>query len=165
MRIYHKAYVYLTCGTRLLVFDEPDSPEIGLQVPGGTIDPGESYLIGAKREFVEETGLTLDAAFDHFADQDMPFDELPTEYRPAAPSSRPLTGRHLRKHYHVLVDSIPAEEWEHFEMTPSVGGPPIRFRLHWLDLFDARALDKNQFFAGFGEQLDALRSRVERIAA
>ena len=36
MRVYHKAYVYLTCGTDLLVFDEPDTPHLGLQVPGGT---------------------------------------------------------------------------------------------------------------------------------
>ncbi len=165
MRIYHKAYVYLTCGTRLLVFNEPENPEIGLQVPGGTIDPGESYLIGAKREFVEETGLELDAAFEHFADQDLPFDEIPPENRPKAPSNRPLTGRHIRKHYHVSVGSIPAEEWEHYEMTPSVGGPPIRFRLFWIDLFSARAQSTEQFFAGFGEQLDLLRTRVEGAAA
>lgn len=34
MRVYHKAYVYLTCGTDLLVFNEPDTPHLGLQVPG-----------------------------------------------------------------------------------------------------------------------------------
>ncbi|MEH0070583.1 NUDIX domain-containing protein [Pannonibacter sp. Pt2-lr] len=43
-------------------------------MPGGTLDPGESHLIGARREFFEETGLTLDGALDHLADQDHVFD-------------------------------------------------------------------------------------------
>lgn len=92
MRVYHKAYVYLTCGTDLLVFDEPDTPHLGLQVPGGTIDPGESFLHGAMREFAEETGLELDVAFDHFSSQDIPFETIPPvgQYRPAP--NRPLLG-------------------------------------------------------------------------
>ncbi|WP_417695422.1 NUDIX hydrolase [Roseibium sp.] len=159
MQIFHKAYVYLTCGTQLLVFNEPDTPQLGLQVPGGTIDPGESYLIGARREFQEETGLQLDAAFEHFADQDLPFETLVAQGKHQAPPDRPLKGRHLRKHYHVRIPSRPAEEWEHYEMTPSNGGPPIRFRLHWVDLFGPAAQNPNMFFAGFGEPLDALRTR------
>lgn len=160
MRIYHKAYVYLTCGDKLLVFDEPDTPDLGLQVPGGTIDPGESYLIGARREFIEETGLTLDTAFDHFADQDIPFERLVADGQVQAPPDRPLKGRHLRKLYHATISEIPVEEWEHYEMTPSDGGPPIRFRLFWLDLNDPRALDPKNFFAEFGVQLDLLRTRI-----
>ncbi|MFD1695937.1 NUDIX hydrolase [Roseibium aestuarii] len=159
MKIHHKAYVYLTCGTKLLVFDEPDTPQLGLQVPGGTLDPGESHLIGARREFAEETGLDLDAAFDHFADQDLPFETLVRDGLVIPPPDRPLKGRHLRKHYHVRISTAPAEEWEHFEMTPSNGGPPIRFRLHWIDLFGKTAMDPSAFFAGFGEPLDALRRR------
>ena len=164
MEIYHKAYVYLTCGNRLLVFDEPDSPELGLQVPGGTIDPGESHLIGAMREFREETGLVLDTAFDHFTDQDIPFETLVAEGKVQPPADRPLKGRHLRKLYHASVPEISTEEWEHYEMTPSDGGPPIRFRLFWLDLDDPRAKDPSNFFAEFGENLDLLRQRLERLA-
>ncbi len=161
MRIFHKAYVYLTCGSRLLVFDEPDNPQLGFQVPGGTIDPGESYLIGARREFVEETGLKLDTAFEHFADQDIPFDKLVAEGKVQPPPDRPIRGRHLRKLYHAKVPDIPSEEWEHFEMTPSDGGPPIRFRLFWLDLFSEKARNPESFFAEFGVPLDALRSRLQ----
>ncbi|WP_289035254.1 NUDIX domain-containing protein [uncultured Roseibium sp.] len=161
MRIYHKAYVYLTCGNRLLVFDEPDTPELGLQVPGGTIDPGESYLIGARREFIEETGLTLDTAFEHFADQDLPFETMTADGGVQAPLNRPLKGRHLRKLYHARIDTAPKEKWEHFEMSPSNGGPPIRFRLFWLDLHDPRAMDPANFFAEFGAQLEPLRQRIQ----
>ncbi|WP_417670212.1 NUDIX hydrolase [Roseibium sp.] len=165
MQIYHKAYVYLTCGNQLLVFDEPDTPELGLQVPGGTIDPGESYLIGARREFTEETGLDLDTAFDHFADQEIPFEALVAEGKVTAPPDRPLKGHHKRKLYHVRIDERPAEEWEHFEMTPSDGGPPIRFRLFWLDLQDPRANDPSNFFAEFGANIELLRNRLEGPAA
>jgi len=167
MRVYHKAYVYLTCGTDLLVFDEPDTPWLGLQVPGGTVDPGESFLHGAMREFAEETGLALDAAFDHFSSQDIPFEALPAVGQFKAPPERPLRGRHIRRNYHVQLNTRPKDSWEHYEMFPSAGCDPIRCRFSWIDLFGARALDPENFFAGFGAPLDALRMRLQarQIAA
>ena len=36
-----KALVYITWGDKLLVFSHPDFPEAGIQVPAGTIEPGE----------------------------------------------------------------------------------------------------------------------------
>ncbi|MBD1549452.1 NUDIX hydrolase [Roseibium aggregatum] len=151
MRTYHKAYVYLTCGSRLLVFSQPDQPDVGLQVPGGTLDPGESHLIGAKREFLEETGLDLDIAFHHLADQEHVYDQAPGM----------LPGLHKRRHFHAAIDTAPADEWEHYEMTPSAGGPPIRFRLFWLDLNSEEARNPDSFFEGFAAPLDELRARVE----
>ena len=62
-KLKHKAYVYLTSGRELLVFRQPDQPYVGLQVPGGTVDPGESHLTAALREFGEETGLALRGTF------------------------------------------------------------------------------------------------------
>ncbi|MCV0426145.1 MAG: NUDIX domain-containing protein [Roseibium sp.] len=152
MKIYHKAYVYLTCGTELLVFSEPDHPEIGLQVPGGTLDSGESYLQGAKREFAEETGLSLDIALEPLVDRDHIFENVPDC----------LDGLHRRRHFHGCIREKPAEEWEHFETTPSAGGPPIRFRLFWLDLFAGEPLSQSLFFEGFGFPLETLKLRMER---
>jgi 8-oxo-dGTP pyrophosphatase MutT (NUDIX family) len=154
MKIYHKAYVYLTCGTELLVFSEPDHPEVGLQVPGGTLDPGESYLQGAIREFAEETGLNLDIALDFLADQDHFFENVPDC----------LDGLHRRRHFHGRIGEKPLQEWEHFEMSPSGGGPPIRFHLHWIDLFSVNASSDTLFFEGFGTQLQTLRSRMEGLS-
>ncbi|WFE90530.1 NUDIX domain-containing protein [Roseibium porphyridii] len=160
MRVYHKAYVYLTCGTDLLVFNEPDTPHLGLQVPGGTVDPGESFLKGAMREFAEETGLTLDAAFDHFSDQDLPFETFPKVGQFLAPPNRPLKGRHIRRNYHVTLSKRPKEKWEHFEMFPSSGGDPIRCHFFWIDLFGAEAMTEETFFAAFGAPLSLLRKRL-----
>ncbi|MES0883597.1 NUDIX hydrolase [Roseibium sp. SCP14] len=163
MRVYHKAYVYLTCGTDLLVFDEPDTPYLGMQVPGGTVDPGESFLHGAMREFREETGLDLDAAFDQFSDQDIPFETIPPvgQFRPAP--DRPLLGRHIRRNYHVRLARRPKEEWEHYEMFPSSGNGPIRYRFFWIDLLGPKAQDSENFFAAFGAPLDTLRRRLPRL--
>ncbi|MBG6166756.1 8-oxo-dGTP pyrophosphatase MutT (NUDIX family) [Labrenzia sp. EL_195] len=151
MRVYHKAYVYLTCGSELLVFSEPDYPEVGLQVPGGTLDPGESYLQAARREFCEETGLSLDIALESFADQDRILENVPDC----------LDGLHRRRHFHGRIPEKPAAEWEHFESSPSAGGPPIRFRLFWIDLFADNPPSETRFFEGFGVQLETLRSRME----
>ncbi|MBA5778481.1 NUDIX domain-containing protein [Stappia sp. F7233] len=146
----HKAYIYLTCGSKLLVFAQPDEPDVGLQVPGGTLDPGESYLHGARREFAEETGLALPLCLDHLGDQDVLFDNA---------AGRDL---HRRRLFHARTARIDRQEWEHFEMTPSAGGDPIRFRLFWIDLFDDLAHDENAFFAGFAAPLGELRRRIGR---
>lgn len=42
----------------LLVFTHRDEPEAGLQVPAGTVEPGEAIEDALFREIAEETGLT-----------------------------------------------------------------------------------------------------------
>ncbi|MBO6758242.1 MAG: NUDIX domain-containing protein [Roseibium sp.] len=160
MHIHHKAYVYLTCRNDLLVFEEPDNPEIGLQVPGGTLDPGESFLLGARREFAEETGLHLDMAVDHLCDEDYFVAPQARATGNTNEPQRPVTGCHRRRMFHAKIRSKPAEEWEHFEMTPSFGGEPIRFRLFWLDLKSRTATADDAFYMGFGALLPALKARL-----
>jgi len=142
---------------------EPDTPHLGMQLPGGTIDTGESYLHGAMREFAEETGLILDAAFEQFFVQDLPFETIPPvgQFKPAP--QRPLRGRHLRRNFHVQLPTRPKDVWEHYELYPSSGGAPIRYKFFWVDLFGPDTADPEMFFAAFGDPLDALRSRMPRI--
>ncbi|MEC9401926.1 MAG: NUDIX hydrolase, partial [Pseudomonadota bacterium] len=92
------------------------------------------------------------------------FETIPPvgQYRPA-PNS-PLLGRHIRRNYHVRLGARPKSEWEHYEMHPSSGGEPIRYRFFWVDLFGERASDEENFFAAFGAPLNALRKRVTRLA-
>lgn len=40
MRKVGKVYAYITHEERLLVFKHVDFPEVGIQVPGGTLDAG-----------------------------------------------------------------------------------------------------------------------------
>ncbi len=56
-----KVMAYLTRtvhGQReLLVFKHRDHPDAGVQVPAGTVEPGEVIEVGLLREVEEETGL------------------------------------------------------------------------------------------------------------
>ena len=57
MDIRHRAYAYITNGSRLLLFTHPEAPEAGIQVPAGTIEAGETPEDAVMREGREETGL------------------------------------------------------------------------------------------------------------
>jgi len=150
VNVFFKSYIFMTCGLELLVFSEPDHPEVGLQIPGGTLDPGESYLIGAKREFEEETALPLDMALDHLVDEDYVH-----RFKDGS-----IHGLHKRRYFHARVGHKPRERWQHYEMTPSFGGPPIRFDLHWVDISMPGIACPEIFHAGFDKPLRLLREGI-----
>jgi ADP-ribose pyrophosphatase YjhB (NUDIX family) len=62
MEVIPKVLAYITrrCLTeiQLLVFEQREPPEAGLQVPGGTVEPGEEVVTALWREITEESGLT-----------------------------------------------------------------------------------------------------------
>lgn len=57
-----KVLVYVVrvgeAGSEVLVFEHRDFPDAGLQVPAGTVEPGEAAEAAAYREVAEESGLT-----------------------------------------------------------------------------------------------------------
>ncbi len=57
-----KVLVYVvragTVGAEVLIFAHRDFPDAGLQVPAGTVEPGEAPETAAYREVAEESGLT-----------------------------------------------------------------------------------------------------------
>lgn len=60
----HKVLVYLlrstAAGAEFLAFTHRDFPDAGLQVPAGTVEPGEPLETAACRELAEESGLTAE---------------------------------------------------------------------------------------------------------
>lgn len=121
-----KAMIYVTSPQGVLVFEEPASPHIGLQVPGGTIEQGEDAMLAAERELFEGTGLKADRPLRLLGSIDFKLTQ----------DNRPYVMRHY--YYHAsLAGSYPAS-WEHYEMHPSDGGEPILFHLFWLPFNQAR---------------------------
>lgn len=56
-----KVYAYLTrqrAGRRQALIFTQDDPAAGVQVPGGTVEPGESLAAAVRREVWEEAGLS-----------------------------------------------------------------------------------------------------------
>lgn len=118
-----KAFAYVTSGTRLLVFTHPDHPEAGIQVPAGTIQPGEDPAQAALREASEETGLS-ELRIVRWLGRDV-FD--------ATPFGREEL--HDRWFWHLAIDGEVADTWRHGERFASNGTAGlIAFDFFWVDL-------------------------------
>ena len=109
-----KACAYVTRSTgELLVFEGPGHD--GLQIPKGTLEPGESPREALFREVLEETGLgTLNGAR-----------HLTTDVW-----TRRRSKRYVRHFFHATVHE-PRDEWTH---TVADGGEEhgSEFELYWV---------------------------------
>jgi len=120
--IKHKAFAYVTSGDRLLVLRHVHSPEAGLQVPAGTVEPHETPAQAVVREAIEETGLCEFSEPRHLGTVDVIIPGRPALYR-----------RHF---FHLRHRAESAASWQHYERYPSNGGAPILFELFWAQLPD-----------------------------
>jgi 8-oxo-dGTP pyrophosphatase MutT (NUDIX family) len=105
----------------LLVFDRREKPGASVEVPAGTIDPGESPEAAARRELFEESGVTADPAAR--------IDVYEWEH--------PENGRWHRRH--VYEFAAPANLPEHWHHVVSAGEDEIgqTFACHWLAVEEA----------------------------
>ncbi|HYJ13238.1 MAG TPA: NUDIX domain-containing protein [Thermomicrobiales bacterium] len=107
----------------VLLLIHPDHPEAGLQLPAGTLHPGEGIVEGATREACEETGLT------HLG-----FEGILGE----ATFDARLWGRpelHHRTFVHFSCRQQTPPVWEHWEEDPdNLPGERIRFELRWFQV-------------------------------
>ncbi len=106
--------------TQLLVFEHLDFPDAGVQVPKGTVEPGETIEFAAQREMREETGLTqLDGLHCIGSIIQPPFVEG--------------EGSEERNFFAMNVDGGVPDSWIHH-----VGGKGederMRFRFYWVPL-------------------------------
>jgi 8-oxo-dGTP pyrophosphatase MutT (NUDIX family) len=113
-----KVFAYITHGDRLLVFRHTAFPRAGIQVPGGTLHPGEDPVAGVLREATEETGLRRLEVVSLLGDRSVSF---------------PSGWQHWR-FYHLRHAGELDERWTWHEDDPSGGGEPIEFELFWVPL-------------------------------
>lgn len=144
MRERRKAYALITSGHRLLVLEHTDAPEVGIQIPGGTVEPDESPQEAVMREAEEETGLTALRMVRFLGEQDYPAGE--NRY-------------HHRFYYHVACESPTPDRWQHIEAYPSnmPAGTQIPLTLYWVDIDACPPL-----FADFGLGVDLLIESLEK---
>lgn len=123
--VIHKVFAYITAGQRLLVFEHPESPEAGIQVPAGSLEKDESPQAGVLREAYEETGLANLELGVFLGEQvrdmsDFGKDEI-----------------HHRHFYHVIFTGESQNRWSHLEKFRSDGSRRATpFDLYWVDLPD-----------------------------
>jgi 8-oxo-dGTP pyrophosphatase MutT (NUDIX family) len=139
-----KAYGYIVRDKRLLVFREPDYPDAGVQVPGGTVEPGEEVGQGLARELREETGRGDFSVLSKLATHPYSYEKDGTRHV------------HERHFFHVATTGNWPDTWMHSDATPDLGGPPVRFVFHWADLNDPTLL----LAAELGSALGRLRTAV-----
>ena len=124
MRVVEKVVAYVTRDNYLLVFRHVDF-DAGIQVPAGTLEPGESACDGVLREAHEETGLDgLEVRrFLGVRDYDM--------------SCYGLAELHRRYYFHLEHRGDAPSVWRHFESHPSgCSSKRIEFELYWVGLPD-----------------------------
>lgn len=141
MKRVQKVVVYVTHGDRMLVFSHRDFPEVGVQVPAGTLEAGEDKAEAAIREAEEETGLSLKGPAQYLGSHD--FDAR--IFRPEI---------HERHFFRVEASAADAEKepWLHFETKPSGGDmKEIAYQLYWTDIATA------DLFAEQGAFLDKIK--------
>lgn len=121
----NKALIYATNKRGLLIFSEPDFPEVPPQVPGGTIDHNEEPVDAARREFAEETGLPAPTDLTFLKHDEHPFerDRQPHQVN--------------RYYYHAAMPDDLPETWDHYEKYAHDGAKPILFRFSWVSLEQA----------------------------
>jgi 8-oxo-dGTP pyrophosphatase MutT (NUDIX family) len=139
-RTVPKAVGYVLHRRRLVVFthDHVSRDITGVQVPAGTIEPGESPADAVVREVHEETGLTARIV-----------SSLGVERYDVWPSKPEVHERHFYQ-LEPLDQDLP-ERWSAGEVHPSDGGPIARWTCWWLPVEHAHVLA-----AGFGARLGRL---------
>jgi 8-oxo-dGTP pyrophosphatase MutT (NUDIX family) len=123
--VSEKVVAYVTHRRRLLIFTHRDFPEAGVQVPAGTVEPGEAPEAAVLREAREETGLSALALVRYLGEQ----------WHDLAPYGRDEVAH--RRFYHLRCRGEPPDAWLAAETHASEGGPePIVFACAWAPLPD-----------------------------
>ena len=123
-----KVVCYLVRDCRLLVFRHVDWPweEVGIQVPAGTIEPGESPETAAVRETREETGLDRVTVVRKLGE---------SEY-----DVRPYRDEVHHRHFFLLrVEGEVADRWASGEASPPTAARE-RFECFWIPLENGHVL-------------------------
>ena len=120
MKRRRRVYAYITCDKGVLILEHPEHPDAGLQVPGGTVETGETPEEAVIREVYEETNLS-DVSI-----------KAQLGYREFDMSPYDMQEMQEAWFYHLHCHQAAEDEWFHEESFGKDG--PIPFRLYWAKL-------------------------------
>ncbi len=144
VKTVRKALIYIVRDDTLAVFRHRDFPEAGIQVPAGTVKPGEGDEEAALREAREETGL-----------DDLRFmQELGRELFDFTPFGRDEL--HDRGFFQVACGGPTPDEWSNYEEHDGLAEPTL-FDFFWMPLHDAEAA----LIAGHGRMVGKVRKGTD----
>lgn len=123
-----KVLAYITNKNKLLVFNQPDHPEAGIQVPGGTVEEMEDIADAVIREVSEETGLNDFKLVKYLGsiERDM--------------SDYGKNEIHHRHFFHITTEENENKTWQHIEKFNSERDEEILFNFYWADIDNAESL-------------------------
>ena len=120
-----KVRAYIFWNDLLLVFHEPEFPEALYQVPGGTVDAGETLLNALVREIKEETGQSIDGDWKLLGQEVI---------------THPVRKLEQEEYIYYLefTGDLPTS-WDHL-VTGAGEDNGILFRYNWMDVAKAQQL-------------------------
>ncbi|WP_339413617.1 NUDIX hydrolase [Pseudomonas sp. EA_35y_Pfl2_R5] len=139
----NKVVIYVISREHLLAFYHADYPEVGYQVPAGTVESGEDPLEAARRELLEEAGLDLPPER---------FTLLGCESHDMRPFKCEL---HFRSYFYVKADEAFLDTWTHHELHAGTQNEcsPTKFCYEWISTkYDI----KNLLSVGQGRFVDRI---------
>ncbi|PFN28423.1 NUDIX hydrolase [Bacillus cereus] len=104
---------------QLLVFKHRDIPEAGVQVPGGTVDEGETLEAAVLREIQEESGL-----------RHLCIERLLADYIIHVKEKKEYQKRHF---FHVTLPTDVKDTWQHI-VSAGEEDQGLVFCYEWLDI-------------------------------
>lgn len=119
----------------VLVFRHRDFLEAGIQVVGGTVDPGEEFIPALVREIHEESGLIILSSECFFLGQSRYQRKEPVEIN-------------LRHYYEVKISGLP-DSWSHTVFSEGADNGMV-FEFFWMPT----ALAKSVLVGEMGELLE-----------
>ncbi|HDR7914684.1 TPA: NUDIX domain-containing protein [Bacillus wiedmannii] len=114
---------------QLLVFKHRDIPEAGIQVPGGTVEEGETLEAAILREVQEESGL-----------RHLCIERFLADYIILVKEKKEYQKRHF---FHVTLLTDVKDDWEHI-VSAGEGDQGLAFCYEWIDIAKCPALAGKQ---------------------
>ncbi|MCU5201333.1 NUDIX hydrolase [Bacillus paranthracis] len=118
-----KVHAYVTRekegAMQLLVFKHRDTPEAGIQVPGGTVDEGETLEAAILREVQEESGL-----------RHLCIERFLADYIIHVREKKEYEKRHF---FHVTLLTNVKDRWEHI-VSAGEEDEGLVFCYEWIDI-------------------------------